>query len=136
MIGLDTNVLVRLVVEDDDKQFANAVDIMHKYADSGEKVYIDDVVICELVWVLSRAYKYTRGQIVSILGALLSMDQWQFRNLDVLKNTFELYKVGQAGFVDYFISARSKESGCDMVYSFDRAPIEDGVFVDCRSIYQ
>lgn len=60
MIALDTNVLVRYLVEDDPKQSAAAARAIERATARGEEIFIGQIVLCELVWVLSHAYDFTR----------------------------------------------------------------------------
>lgn len=132
MIGFDTNMLTRLITEDDTKQFSNVLDLVYKYRALDETIYLDDIVICELVWVLGSTYKYTKIQVSIALETLFSSDTFVFRNIQSLQNAFELYKSGKADFSDYLICERTKEAGCITIYSFDKQPIKEGIFVTCN----
>jgi len=64
LIALDTNVLVRFVVWDDEKQAARARARITEEIHAGRSIYVPDVVLCELVWVLGGAYDFPRAEIV------------------------------------------------------------------------
>ena len=70
MIGVDTNVLVRYVVEDDPIQTSQAVSTIEGAIARNEVLFITHVVLCELVWVLSYAYRFNREEIVGVLQQL------------------------------------------------------------------
>ncbi len=61
MIGLDTNVLVRFLVEDDAEQAVRAKGVVRRAIERDEKLFVSDVVVCELAWVLERAYGLGRA---------------------------------------------------------------------------
>ena len=63
MIGIDTNILVRHLTQDDTEQ-ANLVSLLlESYEGQKQSIYINKIVLCELIWVLERGYKYTKSQI-------------------------------------------------------------------------
>ena len=66
MHGVDTNVLVRLVTQDDGRQASIVDDLIGRAVAQGDKLLINSVVLCELVWVLRRAYGYVRDEIVPV----------------------------------------------------------------------
>ena len=75
MIGLDTNVLVRDLVEDDDAQAARAASIIEGAAERDEKRFVASIVLCEVVWVLRAAHRKDRHEIARVLAALLRTAQ-------------------------------------------------------------
>ena len=71
MIGLDTNVLIRHLTQDEPNQAARASALIERSCSVEEPGYINRVVICETVWVLERAYRYDRSVIASCLETIL-----------------------------------------------------------------
>ena len=67
MKGLDTNVLVRYLVQDDPEQGEIAASYIREIKASGETCFINNIVLCELAWVLRSAYKLSRDEIISTL---------------------------------------------------------------------
>lgn len=65
MIGLDTNVLVRYITQDDPQQAEQATRLIETRCAGADPGCIAQIVLCELVWVLSRAYGYSKPQVVS-----------------------------------------------------------------------
>ena len=75
MIALDTNVLVRYLVEDDAKQSAAAAALIDRVIADDETLFVSDVVVCETVWVLSVSYRVGRKEIAGVLRNLLRARQ-------------------------------------------------------------
>ena len=71
MRGLDTNVLVRFVTQDDRSQAKVANDIMAEGVRSGERFFVSVITLCELVWVLRAAYEHGKSDIVRVVEAML-----------------------------------------------------------------
>ncbi len=129
MIGLDTNVLVRFLVEDDREQAARARALVQQTIARGEPLFVSDVVLCELYWVLDRAYGMSRDQIAPALRALLAAKHLSFRNGDLIGRAVAAYQDGRGRFADYVIRELSIDAGCDSVATFDRALHKEKGFV-------
>ena len=117
MIGVDTNVLVRYLTEDDAAQ-ARAVDGL---VAQGDYLYIDDIVLCELVWVLRSAYRFDKKTIVDAIDRILQTALFAFEDRDLLRSALAEYRDGTGDFADYVIGARNAKAGCDETATFDRA---------------
>lgn len=99
MIGLDTNVLVRLIVGDDLKQQATAERLVREAADNEEPCLICDPVLCETVWVLARRYGASRAEILSTLQKLLAREGvFVFEDSAAFRKALGLYGRGKADF--------------------------------------
>jgi len=119
MIGLDTNVLVRYLAQDDPRQAGRAAQAIESV--TGGEILITSVVLCELVWVLEDAYEYERREIASVLDTILRTAQFTFEHKDVLCRALEDYRQGKADFSDYVIGRLGRENGCEHTLTFDRA---------------
>ena len=85
MIGVDTNVLVRYLTQDDPGQ-ARAVDVLvSECVKNAVRLHIDDGVLCELVWVLRAAYRFDRTTIASALEKILDTALFSFEDRDLLR---------------------------------------------------
>ncbi|HET7922748.1 MAG TPA: type II toxin-antitoxin system VapC family toxin [Gammaproteobacteria bacterium] len=89
MIALDTNVLVRIVTNDDAAQVKRAVRLLEKHT-----VFIQDTALLELVWVLESAYELKRAGIIRALHALLGLPNARVGSLPVLLQAIEHYRQG------------------------------------------
>ena len=130
MIALDTNVLVRFLVEDDAVQTARATELIDRVADAGERLFVSDVVVCELVWVLDAAYRVRRAEIGSTLAALLRAKQLRFESTDRLARAIHAFNAGRGDFADYVIREHARGAGCAEVATFDRALLREAAFVE------
>ena len=129
MIALDTNVLVRFLVEDDRRQATRARATVSKAIANNEQLYVSDVVACELVWVLDSAYGFKRIEIAEVLRLLLHARQLTFRSADHIAEAVDEYEAGEGDFADYLIRAESIAVGCEWVVTFDKALLREDGFV-------
>ena len=122
MIAIDTNVLVRFIVEDSTavEQSIAARRLVLATAAAGDTIYLPDIVLCEFVWVLRRAYDVGRAQVATTLQELLATEHLVFESPEAVVKAATDYANGPADFADYLIRNRSLSSGCDRVYTFDQ----------------
>jgi predicted nucleic-acid-binding protein len=119
LIGLDTNVLARYLVEDDPEQSRRATLLVDRALAEGERLFVTQIVLCELVWVLDSAYGYPRQEIVSVLRDLLRTRQLVIEDLDSTRKALERYAAKGGDFADFLIVERCRRAGCARVASFD-----------------
>jgi predicted nucleic-acid-binding protein len=118
--GLDTNVLVRYIANDDLKQ-AEVVDRLFRDCSlAGEDLFVPVIVLCELVWVLDRVHGQTKPQIVEVLERLLNLNLLRFEQESVVRQSLIRFRAGKATFPDYVIGEISRQAGCRDTVSFDR----------------
>jgi predicted nucleic-acid-binding protein len=121
MIGLDTNVLVRYLVMDDPAQGKKATELITETAEQNEEVFVNNVVLCELVWVLDAAYNFSKAEITDVLEKLLMTELIIVQNQDEAWLALNDYRNGTADYSDYFISRINKSFECDHTATFDQA---------------
>jgi predicted nucleic-acid-binding protein len=124
MIGLDTNILVRYLTQDDPAQSKKAAHEIEKGLSAGHMFFIADVVMCELVWVLETAYGYERPEIIPVLENILRTKQFQFENKDLLWKNLADYRNRKGDFADHLIGQVGHKAGCRETITFD-AGLED-----------
>lgn len=117
MRGVDTNVLLRMVLFDDEKQAAAA----QRLARGNEPLFITSIALCEFVWVLRRGYGLSRERIADTLENLLQSDLIVAQDQDAAREALSLYRRGQADFADCLIGLLSRAAGCRDTVTFDRA---------------
>jgi predicted nucleic-acid-binding protein len=120
MIGLDTNVLVRLVVGDDPQQTSRAKRFVDRHCTPDSPGFINCVVLTELVWVLARTYGYGRAEIAAMLEGLLAGDDRVVEHHDAVRASLEDYKAGGVDFTDALIGRINGARGCEATATFDR----------------
>jgi predicted nucleic-acid-binding protein len=124
LIGVDTNVLVRYFIEDDPAQ-SRRVDALLARPD---EICIDDVVLCELVWVLRSGYRFDRKTIAEALRRILATAKFSFDDRDLLRRALADYMTGNGDFSDYVIGQRNARAGCENTVTFDRALRDNPAF--------
>lgn len=120
MTGLDTNVLVRYLTQDDPRQSRRASALVAEAVAGGERLFVSAVTLCELVWVLHGAYAFDRRTIAMALERILATAQLEIDQKDVVREALEDYRAGGGDFADYVIGRRGREAGCDRTATFDR----------------
>lgn len=120
MTGLDTNVLVRFLTEDDPVQFRKASALIGTVTTRGGRCYISAVVLCELAWVLRGAYRISKADLLLTLDRLLATSQFVIGDKDVVRQALRAFRAGQADFADYVIGALDEAGGCERTATFDR----------------
>ena len=130
MIGLDTNVLVRYLVEDDEQQAAKAAALIEDAVQRGEKLFVASIVLCQVVWVLKVAYGRTRGDITKALGAILRTAQFVIHDIESAYRALVCYESGPGDFADYLIAEKAVEAGCEKLATFDKKLLKDDRFVE------
>ncbi|HEV7919862.1 MAG TPA: type II toxin-antitoxin system VapC family toxin [Thermoanaerobaculia bacterium] len=128
MIGLDTNVLVRYLTQDDAAQARAADALISHSSENGVLLHIDDLVLCELVRVLRGAYRFDKRTIAAALGKILDTALFSFVDRDLLRRAVERYRHGSGDLADYVIGARNARAGCEITATFDRALRADDTF--------
>ena len=132
MIALDTNLLVRYVVEDDARQSALAAALIHRAIANDEYLFVSDVVVCELVWVLSVAYQFGRAAIAALLRDVLRARHLQFAATDQLVRALDAYEAGRGDFADYLVREHAQRAECESVATFDKVLLKERGFVPVR----
>ncbi len=119
MIGLDTNILVRYLTQDDPAQARLVNRVIDKAAEAGDTFFITAVALCELVWVLEDVYRYKKAEILQALESILRTAQFRFESKKELWRAFHDYQSGKADFSDYVIGQIGLASGCNTTLTFD-----------------
>jgi len=119
--GLDTNVVVRYLTQDDPAQSRKANAVIAEAVERGEPCSINVVVLCELTWVLQDAYGFDKATIMTTLERLLDTAQLVVEHADVVRRALDDYRRGPGDFADYVIGWRNREGGCAETVTFDRA---------------
>ncbi|MEP6765661.1 MAG: type II toxin-antitoxin system VapC family toxin [Gemmatimonadaceae bacterium] len=132
MLALDTNVLVRYLVEDDARQSALATAVIHRAISGDESLFVSDVVVCEAVWVLGRLYKVGRTEIIGLLRDLFRARHLEFRATDELSRALEAYEGGKGDFSDYLIREHARAADCESVVTFDKVLLKERGFVAAK----
>lgn len=119
MIALDTNVLVRFLVQDDAAQAARAGQVMAGLTEAVPGFVCREVLV-ELVWVLERAYGRSRAEVAAALEGLLAAPEIVLEGDEEAGPAILRYRAGGAGFADLMIAAAARRAGAARLLTFDR----------------
>lgn len=120
MKGIDTNVLVRYIVQDDIKQSQKATSFIEKECSEDSPACINGIVLCELVWVLESAYEHPRGMIANVIEQVLRTRQFHISESKILWQSLWGYKHVGADFADHYIASLNTNHGCEHTVTFDK----------------
>ena len=120
MQAIDTNLLVRLFVNDDMAQAQKVRALFDQQADEDGALWVADIVLVELVWALDRVYARPRQQIAAALHALAGNATVRLESAAALPEAVALYVQGPADFADCLLAVKAVQVGCDSLRSFDR----------------
>ena len=127
MIGLDTNVLVRYLTQDDPAQAARATRLMEQELSEDEPGYVGLVALAETTWVLQRLYRASAAEIRDTVADLLGARQIVVENRDAVSRALATSFDGKCTFADALIAASAAVAGCTSVVSFDRGAARAGM---------
>lgn len=119
MIGLDTNVLVRYIMQDDVPQARKATRLIEGLNQS-EPGFVSVVALVELTWVLSASYKLDRAQISETLDLLLRSKEILLDRADIVLQATRRFRSGTADFADCLIDQIARSEGCSTTMTFDK----------------
>jgi len=120
MIGLDTNILVRYVTQDDPIQSTKAREIVERRLTEEKPGFVSIVAMVETVWVLERAYELTPVEIVRAVERILQTDVLVVEDEQEVFTAMIALKNGQGSFADAVIAALGAKRGCSRTLTFDR----------------
>ena len=118
MTGLDTNVLVRYIMQDDPKQSPKATAIVETLAGVGS-AYITLVSMVELAWILTASFELTRAQVSLALDGIIRTKQFKIENADQVIRALRVFKLGKSDFADCLIERSANSAGCVKTITFD-----------------
>lgn len=121
MIALDTNVLVRLVLHDDEAQARAAERLVIRARRERTEIFVADAVLCELVWVLTRRLKLARDEIAEVLNRVLRTELMVVSDATAVEQALAAWGSGPGDFADYLIREQARAAGAAEVVTFDRA---------------
>jgi predicted nucleic-acid-binding protein len=119
LIGLDTNVLVRLLTGDDASQRSAAKAFISRNCSADDPAFINRIVLVETIWVLESVYEYSREEIAAAVDTLLRMVRMLTEDSDLVRVALSAYRRG-ADFADALIAGTNVARGCTKTVTFDR----------------
>lgn len=122
MIGLDTNVVVRFLVQDDEEQSALATSLFTSLT-AKDRGYLSTVVLVEVFWVLRRGYRIPSNDIAETLLALVSADEIRVDEDEIVRAALRQAR-GGADFADALVALDGLRRGCEYTATFDKRASE------------
>jgi predicted nucleic-acid-binding protein len=120
VIAIDTNVLVRYLADDDPVQSPVAARLIERAMAAGESILIPTVVLVETVWVLARAYKVGRAELVRIVDAIVRARHFVFADPTLVSRASRAYAAGTADFSDYLVLEEVRMQEGEALVTFDK----------------
>jgi predicted nucleic-acid-binding protein len=120
MPALDTNSLVRYIVEDDVAQLAAARRLIRKCVSAGQTLFVPVTVTLELEWVLRASFEYAKDEVMQVLSSLFSAAELTFESERALEVALQLYREASADFADCLHVALAAQAGELPLWTFDK----------------
>jgi predicted nucleic-acid-binding protein len=128
MIGLDTNILVRLFVEDDPKQTRLAERFIGERCSPGTPGFIDRIALCETVWVLTSVYDYGRTAVANVVRELAASADIRLEDGEYVETALSIFERSSIDFSDALMAQVNRAKGCTTTATFDRKAARLGGF--------
>ena len=119
MLGVDTNVLVRFLVRDDEAQFEKARKLIKREVVAGSRVFVSQLVLLETEWVLRSRYSLPKNLIIEAISGLLDAADVRFEDEPAIEEALFIWKDSIADFADCLIGAQNRRLGCRATATFD-----------------
>ena len=128
MIAFDTNVLLRLLLNDDKRQAGQAQALLDRVVQASDRVLLPDIVLCELEWVLDSVYQLPRSRVLETFQRLIDADEFTYLSHAAFSRAVGEYRKGKADLSDYLIGTSAAAAGATTTYTFDRVLLQSGGF--------
>lgn len=120
MKAIDTNILVRFLVGDDQKQAERVYKLFKRTESRQKELFVSLLVVLELLWVLEAVYQINRKEILDSLSDLLLMPIFKFENLNAIQKFIVSANNNKYDLSDLLIAHASNSLGCETVLTFDK----------------
>src|SRR5882724_1705192 len=120
MIGLDTNILVRYLTQDDREQSAKATELIEHRLTERDPGFASVVAVVETVWVLDRAYGLDSQEIAGAVERILQADVLTVENEQEVFTAMITLRQGRGSFADALIAELGSRAGCQHTLTFDQ----------------
>ena len=120
MVGVDTNILVRFLVGDDEKQANKVYKLFKSIENDKDELFVPTLVILELIWVLESVYEIVRSDILDSVSQLILMPIFKFENLTVIQKFIFEAQQSKFDLSDLLIAHSANINGCEVILTFDK----------------
>ena len=119
MIGLDTNVVLRLLLTDDPAQKTRAAKFVHHAKRLDTRVIITLAVVLEMEWVLRSGARMNKGEVLNVFNLLLESYDIEIDNEKVLEQALHIYENAASDFAECLFLSQYQRMGCSTMMTFD-----------------
>ena len=119
MLGVDTNVLIRFLVRDDEVQFEKARRLIRRELAAGRRVFVSQLVLLETAWVLRSSYSLPKNVIIETISGLLDATDVRLEDEPAIEEALFNWRDATAGFADCLIGVQNRRLGCRATATFD-----------------
>jgi predicted nucleic-acid-binding protein len=127
VIGLDTNVLVRYLAQDDRRQAAKALQLIEKECSEERAGFVSGIALAQLVWVLESCYGSGRSEVVGVLQRILRARQLVVQDAETVWKAVRLFETSKADFADCLIACIGARHECEYTATFDKVAADAGM---------
>lgn len=120
MAAVDTNVLVRYLIQDEDSQYGVVIHLLDECAREGRPLFVPITVTLELEWVLRSNFQVDKIDLISTLSQLLSATELTFQSEHAIELALARYRDSSADFADCVHGALAAHAGEEPMWTFDR----------------
>lgn len=120
MIGIDTNILLRLWLDDDPARSRRIDALLDEHGGTPGSLLVTDVVLVEAVWTLRSAFEQDKAAQLIAVRSLLNETAFAFENREAIVSAVAMFEEGSCGFPDCLVVAKHAQQGCDFTATFDR----------------
>ncbi len=128
MIALDTNVIVRFLVRDDEHQAHAAYRVFKEAGEAREPLFVPLLVLIETIWVLESAYRLSRAEILDAIEDMRAMPAVRFEADPAVQQFLADGRAASCGLSDILIACSARNAGCSEVLTFDKDAAKSGMF--------
>ncbi len=127
MIGIDTNVLVRYIAQDDATQSRRATSFIEKECNEAAPGFVGLVVLVEVVWVSESSYGAAREDVADIVRRILSIKQLVVQDAETAWKALRLFESSKTDVADCLVERSAMAAGCKSVVTFDKQAAKAGM---------
>lgn len=120
MKALDTNILIRFLINDDIKQAERVKELLKHAEEAGDAFYVSEFVVIEMVWVLSALYELSRGNILDAIEELMLLSVLNFFDNDFMVEFIAISRNSNLDLSDILIGLSGKTNKCPSTITFDK----------------
>ena len=128
MKGVDTNILIRFLIGDDEQQAKKVYNIFKKAESKKNELFVPLLVVLELIWVLESVYEIARTEILDSISEFLLMPILKFEHQSVLQQFTLSAQANRYDLSDLLIAHSAKTQGCETVITFDKKASKFNLF--------